>query len=792
MPAEIRVLVVDDMPADRELMIRAVRRGFPSALITDVGDQASWTKALGDAPYDVILTDYWLRWTTGIDLLREVRGRGCFSPVIIVTGTGNEQVAVDAIKAGVTDYIVKGPVGFARLAPAIQSALAHQEDRDRRAAADTRNLELIEELRASKEFTDQLLSASSDLVYLFDLTSMANIYMNPRIKQMLGYTPAEVRAMGPSLIETLLHPEDAARFREVQLPRILAAGEDETIVNLFRMRHRSGDWRWFRSRERVFSRSASGTPLQMFGTAHDVTAERDAEQALALATTAVTAAANSIVVTDVSGRIEWANPAFLASTGYAHDEIVGQNPRLLRSGQQDEAFYRDLWTTILDGRVWRGRLTNRRRDGSLYVEDMTITPVAASGEGITHFVAVKNDVTHERDLEHRLRVAERMEAVGQLASGVAHDFNNMVTVVLGYCMLLLDQLPEVDPRRADVVAIMNANDRVAGLTRQLLAFSRKQALAPRTVDLNALIAELRTLLRRLLRDDIELDVEFSPTPVLAHVDASQLEQAVINLVINSRDALEGGGRIGLRVCAVTVDEQTAAQRPGAKPGSYACVEVSDNGTGMSKELQARIFEPFFTTKAQGKGTGLGLSTVYGFVKQSGGFIWLDSIDGVGSTFTLQLPLAEALPGRLDERQAGVQPAGGPAPNPARGRVVLVVDDDLVLGPLVCRILEQNGFQVLSAIAPVEAIGIFEQSRGAPDIIVTDVIMPQMSGPDLVSQFRRLGYSGPVLYMSGYADPGDRRLAETIEHGQFIAKPFAPDALVRKITEILVSAHGVPS
>ena len=787
MSGDIRVLVVDDVATDRELMSRAVRGGFPGALVVEAGDPAGWDAALADGRYDVILTDYWLTWATGIDLLRSVRALGLTCPVIIVTGTGNEEVAVEAIREGVTDYLVKGPVGFARLPASIQAALAHQEDREQRAAADARNLQLIEELRASQAFTDKLLSSTSDLVYLFDLQTMSNVYMNPRIEQTLGYTPEELRALGPSLLATVLHPDDARWFVEEQIPRILTAKDDDTLVGVYRFRHRSGDWRWFRAHERVFSRKPSGEPWQFVGTAHDITAEREAEQALALATTAVTAAANGIVVTDTGGAIQWVNPAFCAMTGYAHGEVVGSTPRVLKSGLQSNDFYRDLWDTVLQGRVWRGRLTNRRRDGTYYVEEMTITPVAANGDRISHFVAIKNDVTREEELQKRLRGAERMEAVGQLASGVAHDFNNMVTVVLGYCALLLDQIPDADPRRADVTAIMNANERAASLTRQLLAFSRKQPLAPKAVDLNALLSDARTLLKRVLRADIGLDVQLSPVPVVAHVDSAQLEHAIVNLVVNARDAIDGVGDVRVRTGIMDVDDAAAALQPGARPGTYAFVEVADTGSGMTKDVLEHIFEPFFTTKALGKGTGLGLATVYGFVKQSGGFIWVTSAPGLGSTFTIQLPL---------EPRAAARAANAPAPQAqlprrsAHNRVVLVVDDDIVLAPLVSRILEGCGFEVLLALTPSEAIHIYEESRGAPDIVVTDVIMPQMSGPDLAAHLHRLGYRGPVLFMSGYTDPGDRRLADPIEQGHFIAKPFAPRALADKVLDILESSTGV--
>ena len=789
MASDIRVLIVDDVATDRELMRRAVCHGFPSARVTEAGDPAGWDAAIDGGRYDVILTDYWLTWATGIDLMRSVRARGLTCPVIVVTGTGNEQVAVEAIKEGVTDYLVKDPVGFARLPASIQAALAHQEEREQRAAADARNKRLIEELRASQAFTDKLLSSTSDLVYLFDLQSMSNVYMNPRIRQTLGYAPEEISALGPSLLATVLHPDDARWFMDEQVPRILAARDDETFVGIYRFRHRSGEWRWFRAHQRVFSRTASGEPWQLVGTAHDITAEREAEQALALATTAVTAAANGIVVTDVAGTIQWVNPAFCAMTGYTQGEVVGGTPRVLKSGLQGDGFYRGMWDTILRGRVWRGRLTNRKRDGSLYAEEMTITPVAAGGDRITHFVGIKNDITREEELQQRLRGAERMEAVGQLASGVAHDFNNMVTVVLGYCALLLDQIPETDPRRADVVAIMNANERAAGLTRQLLAFSRKQPLTPRAVDLNALVSDARTMLRRVLRADVQLDLQLSPGPVVAHVDHAQLEHALVNLVVNARDAIAGVGSVTVRTGVIDVDEAAAAVQPGGRPGTYAFVEVRDNGSGMTKDVLDHIFEPFFTTKALGKGTGLGLATVYGFVKQSNGFIWVTSTPGLGSTFTIQLPLEPRAAEAPGSRAPG--PGGLPARS-AHNRVVLVVDDDLVLAPLVSRILEGRGFEVLLALTPAEAIHLFEESRGAPDIVVTDVIMPQMSGPELAAHLGRLGYRGPVLYMSGYTDPADRRLAEPIAQGHFIAKPFAPRDLAERVLDLLELSSGEPS
>ncbi|MBL8113427.1 MAG: PAS domain S-box protein, partial [Acidobacteria bacterium] len=362
---------------------------------------------------------------------------------------------------------------------------------------------------------------------------------------------------------------------------------------------------------------------------------------------AIEQSADAIVLTDLNSTITYVNPAFERITGYTAQEAIGQNPRLLKSGRHDDAFYRDLYATLLRGETFRGVMINRRKDGSLFEEEATMSPVRDPDGQVTGFVAVKRDVTRERALEERLRQSSKVEAVGLLAGGVAHDFNNLLTVISGFSALAKDQLPEGHPAAGHLDEVLTAAARAASLTQQLLAFSRKQVLRPEVVDLDAVVTESVRLLKRLIGEDIRV------VPILAGnlppvlVDQAQMQQVVLNLAVNARDAMPNGGTLTIETESVVLDEAYAAAHDSTRSGPFVRLTISDTGSGIPQELQSKVFDPFFTTKEKGKGTGLGLSTVYGIVKQSGGWIWLYSESGKGSTFKIFLPPA-----------AGDAPVGG--------------------------------------------------------------------------------------------------------------------------------------
>jgi signal transduction histidine kinase len=397
-----------------------------------------------------------------------------------------------------------------------------------------------------------------------------------------------------------------------------------------------------------------------------------------------------------------------------------------------------------------------------------------------HLVRVwgtQRDVSDQRRLEEQFRQSQKMEAVGQLAGGIAHDFNNLLTAILGNTQLLLRDLPPGDAMRGDVEEIRKASERAAGLTRQLLAYSRRQMLQPEILDLNVVVADMDRMLRRLIGENIALVTVPAPDLGRVRADPSQIEQVLVNLVVNARDAMSEGGRLTIETTNVDLDASYAQDHLGATPGAYAMLAVTDTGTGMDANVRAHLFEPFFTTKEVGKGTGLGLATVYGIVKQSGGHISVYTELGRGSSFKVYLPRVE----RPTERPA--PPTS--RPGVARGsETVLVVEDDPAVLALSCRALEAEGYTILCASDGTDALRLVERHGGAIHLLLTDVVMPGMSGRELAEQMavKRAGIR--ILFMSGY--PGDA----AVHHGAFVPgsaflqKPFSPDRLARKVRETL--------
>ena len=493
--------------------------------------------------------------------------------------------------------------------------------------------------------------------------------------------------------------------------------------------------------------------------------------------TAIEQSAEGIVITDAQGTIQYVNPAFTRVSGYPRSEALGKNPRILKSGKQDEAYYKKLWTTILGGEIWQGEITNRRSDGGLYTEQMTIAPVRDQRGEITHFIAIKTEVTERKRLEQQLRQAQKMEAVGRLAGGVAHDFNNMLTIISGYGGLLLEHPSTVEPLRGYVDEIMNASGRATSLTRQLLAFSRQRVLAPRVLDLNAVVANIEKMLERLIGEDINLVTVLGEGLWPVKVDPGQLEQVLLNLAVNARDAMPDGGVLTIETMNVAMDSTSAQAHFPLSPGPYVLLAFSDTGVGMDAETQARIFEPFFTTKEKGKGTGLGLAMVYGIVKQSGGYIWVYSEVGKGTTFKIYLPRSEE---QLDESrpvQIGVEAQQGT-------ETILLVEDEDAVRALVRNVLREKGYRVLEASRGEEALELSELYSGQIDLLVTDVVMPRMSGRDLARRMVNVRPYIKVLYISGYADDVVWYQGGVDSGGAFLQKPFSPEALARKVREVL--------
>ena len=509
------------------------------------------------------------------------------------------------------------------------------------------------------------------------------------------------------------------------------------------------------------------------GSAERVRAEKE-RATLALA---IEQSAEAVLITDLEGKIQYCNPAFERNSGYTHDEIVGRTPRFLKSGKQTKEFYEELWTTIKAGKVWSGHFMNRRKDGSLCEEDATISPIRDPAGEVTGFVAAKRDVTEQVALENRLKQAQKLESIGRLAGGVAHDFNNLLTVINGYSEMGLTRLPEGDPLRELLTQIRKAGERAEALTRQLLAFSRKQVIEPCPVNLNDLILESKKMLGRIVREDIDIVTNLHQEDCYVMADPGQLHQILMNLVVNARDAMPSGGRLTLRTSRRQIDNVPSSSFAGTKSGSYVVLEVSDTGVGMSEEIQQKVYEPFFTTKPEGSGTGLGLSTVYGIVQQAGGWIKFESQPEVGTTFRIGLPL-------LSHHESQSLPTTVLAPQLQGSETVLVVEDQDDVRILVLGILERLNYQTLGASSGRHALSIAENHSGPIHLMLTDVIMPGMTGKELADQFKLVRPEMKVLYMSGYTHDVIPREGLLDAGINYIAKPFTPEALAQKIRMVL--------
>ncbi len=497
---------------------------------------------------------------------------------------------------------------------------------------------------------------------------------------------------------------------------------------------------------------------------------------------AVEHSADLVIITDRSGVIEYVNPAFEALTGYSREEVIGRTPRILKSGQQVAGVYRELWQTILSGNVFRGVLVNRKKNGEIFFAEKTITPLRDAEGNITHFISNDRDITERRRLESQLQQAQKMDAIGKLAGGVAHDFNNLLMVISAYAELTLDALPSEHPLRRNVHEIQAASRRAADLTRQLLAFSRKQMQSLQLLDLNHVIHEINKMLPRLIGEDIQL--LFVPGDNLGKVKADpvQIEQVVMNLAANARDAMPKGGKFTIETASVRVDEIYRQRHSIVPAGDYVLLAVTDSGQGIAAEHMAHIFEPFYTTKEEGKGTGLGLATVYGIVKQNGGFVWVYSEPGLGTTFKIYLPRV---------RQAATNPhPSKPAEKCPRGReTVLLVEDEAAVRKSTHEFLTLNGYTVLEAQHGEEAILVARGYSGAIDLMITDVVMPHMGGAKLAGQLVIERPNLRVLFVSGYAENTVLRHGAIDVTTRFLQKPFSLKTLGCKIREVLDTTNA---
>ena len=773
----LRVLLIEDNKDDAELINRHLRRMGDETVVMRVDSPRAMNAALNEQPWNVVLSDWNLPKFGALFALEMLKSKELDLPFIIVSGSIGEGAAVLAMKSGVHDYIKKQDLS--RLIPAIERELREAEGRRARRQAE-------KSLMVSEERLQLVMRATNDAVRDWDLTTNGMLW-NEGFQNLFGYHSQDIET-GIESWYSRIHPDEKERVIKSCYGAI--NGTATVWSEEYRFRRADGTYAYVLDRGYIL-RGIRGAALRLIGAMTDFTARKQAEEALRKSErrirTILDSSLDAIVGMDQEGVIVSWNPKAESMFGSNSQNAIGRafcdtfiaegDRELLRCGLTHSLGTNDA--PLLNRRV---QITGLRRDSTEFPIELSISAIK---EGpYVHIYGFLSDISERKQAEislqhttEQLRQAQKMEAVGQLAGGVAHDFNNLLTVITGYTDLLMSNLPAGAPMLPELAEIRNAAERAAWLTRQLLAFSRRQVLAPQVLDLNVLIGNFDKMLRRLVGEDILAKTELAPSLARIKADPGQIEQILMNLAVNARDAMPTGGRLTIETDTVLLDESYPGKAEAVPPGRYVLLAVSDTGCGIDSETQKRVFEPFFTTKEPGKGTGLGLSTVYGIVKQSNGFIWLSSEPGQGTTFKIYFPAVDddlqtaSTMVRTVEQWMGVE-------------TILLVEDAVSLRVLTKKILELSGYTVLAAGNLAEALKLAEERKWAIHLLLTDVVMPEGSGPDVAYALKGRCPDLRVLYMSGYTGTAIVHQGILESGHQLFQKPFSPDALRQKVREVL--------
>ena len=776
MPRPLRVLLIEDDEDFSALILRELQRGDYELVFRRVESPRDLHDAVQQGTWDIVLADWILPQFSALFALEMLKSQDMDIPFIVVSGTIGNEAAMSALKAGAHDYL--GKQNLDRLVLTVERELREADERRARRQAEAA-------LASSEERLQLLAHATNDAIRDWDL-STNGIWWNEGFSTLFGYQTLDIEP-GVESWYSRLHPADKDRV----IASCYAAinGGATTWSEGYHFRRADGTYAEVLDRGYIV-RNVRGQALRLIGAIIDLTPLRKAHMELqeseARGRTVLESSLDAIIGMDERGAItEW-NPSAETLFGWSRKDALGRPlAETIIPPDQREAHHARLRQFIEtgEGPMFNRRLetTAWRRAGTEFPVELSIVPFkeGASYRFYWFIVDISERRTAEvklRQTQDQLRQSQKMEAVGQLAGGVAHDFNNLLTVITGYTDLLISDLPTGAPTLSDLEEIRKAAERASWLTRQLLAFSRRQILTPQILDLNVLISNFEQMLRRLIGEDIVLKTKLSPALARIKADPGQIEQAIMNLIVNARDAMPMGGHLAIETDTVFLEESSPIKATEMPPGRYVLLSISDTGRGMDAELQKRIFEPFFTTKEAGKGTGLGLSTVYGIVKQSNGFIWVYSEPSRGTMFKIYLPT-------VDEDIQETKRETRSAEHPIGVETILLIEDAAPLRDLTKKILELSGYTVLAAGNLDEALKIAEEHKWMVHLLLTDVIMPGGSGPDVADRLSERCPDLKVLYMSGYTG---RAMAhqKILEAGtSLLQKPFTPEVLRQKVREV---------
>ncbi len=757
MTQKLDILLLEDCEEDAILIERALKHGGHLPSIKRVWTFPSFHEALLKQKYDVILADYNLQGFSGMDALKYYQSTENDTPFIVVSGTIGEDVAVEMMRNGANDYILKD--NLSRLLPAIERELRDHAIRKERAKA-------LNALQTSQRRYRDLVENISEGTVVVRHSEI--LYANPKFCEITGRTLPELLTRSFS---DLLDVKDCDLYSDFCHDQSQIGTGPASVDLLLLPNSKHEKWCHFN----IVPIDWDDQPACLnFVT--DITQQRKNQEDLLIKNYALDSSLNGIVLTDLNYKLTHVNESALAMWGYdSSDQVIGKNTVEFWNNPVE---VKEKLANLISRGYSRGTLEAKRADGSTFIVQCFVNVVKNSDNEPICIIGSFTDMTDNIALEKQLRQAIKMEAVGRLAGGVAHDFNNLLTVITGYTEIILEDIPKHDPLAQDLSEIHAAALRAADLTRQLLAFSRQQSLDPKVINLNYIIDEMSKMLRRTIGEDIDLAIHKAAELWRIEVDPGQIEQVIINLAVNARDAMPSGGKLEIETQNVVISENNAPLESEVIPGTYMLLSFRDTGEGMTDEVKSQIFEPFYTTKSEGKGTGLGLSTVYGIVKQSGGHIEVKSELGVGTEFNLFFPMVEDEVGVFTRNRVQFEAPKGT-------ESILLVEDEAGVRRLTGRILRGQGYTVLEAQNGGEAYLICQKRPDEPvDLIISDVVMPHMSGYELVDNLQNIWGKTKVLYMSGYNSEMLDRSPGRQGDRPMLKKPFHPIEFARKVREIL--------
>jgi PAS domain S-box-containing protein len=764
MNSHLRVLILEDSEDDTLLTLRELRRGGYTLDYVRVDTPSAMQAVLDQQAWDIVIADYNMPAFTAPEALKILQSRKLDLPFIIVSGTIGEDTAVAAMKAGAHDYLIKGHL--TRLVPAVERELREAQERHKRSITE-------QALQESEERFRQLAENITEMVFwMADPKKRQLLYVSPAYETIWGRTCESLDANFMVWLEAI-HPQDRQRIQTVFFEQSLAGNYDQE----YRIIRPDGSWRWIRDRGFPI-RDKFGEPHRVVGIAEDITNRKLAEQQIREQAALLDVATDAIFVQDLEQHLLFWNKGAEHLYGWEAVEILGKRAvELLYRQSTTLPEFEAIQAMLAQEGKWQGELQQVTKDGKNIIVESRWTLVRDEAGNPRSILTVSTDITEKKQLQAQFLRTQRLESIGTLASGIAHDLNNILTPILIVAQLLPIKFPNLDEKSRQLLEILESSaKRGADLVKQILSFTRRGVEGTRTIiQARHLLADVAQIAQKTFPKSIETQTDLTPNLWTIVADATQLHQVLMNLTVNARDAMPNGGILSISAENLWIDESYARMYVDAEVGPYIVITIGDTGTGIAPEIIDRIFDPFFTTKEIGKGSGLGLSTVMGIIKNHNGFVNVYSEVGKGTTFKVYLPSNQAT-----EPQALVD---AELPN-GNGELILVVDDEITICGITKTMLETHNYRVLTASDGISALALYAQYKDDISVVLIDLMMPEIDGSTTILTLQRINPQVQIIAMSGLMSNGTNLHNISVSIQEFLSKPFTNQALLSALQKVL--------